>query len=100
MTDCHRCSGFLEPDGTCANFYCPNFTFKTNMNDKTESDTPETNKKYWELQGLLGTGSFEMCLDLMRKLERERDEARREATEYRNLYCVVVTDKDHLPWEK
>jgi hypothetical protein len=26
--ECHRCAGKLEPDQTCANFYCPNFTFK------------------------------------------------------------------------
>jgi len=32
-------------------------------------------------------------------LLNERDKARMLATEYRNLYCVVVTDKDRLPWE-
>jgi len=27
LRDCHKCGGKLEPDHTCANFYCPNFTF-------------------------------------------------------------------------
>jgi len=37
-----------------------------------------------------------------RKLERERDEARREAEKYRNLSCDSQDEADEtlLPWEK
>ena len=37
-------------------------------------DTPETDALYWRLQGQLGTGTFEMCMEPMRKLERQRNE--------------------------
>jgi len=99
---CHRCNGFLEPDGTCANFYCPNFTFKTNMNEKTESDTPETDE-HQEKEGM----AFDyLWSSFAKKLERERDEARREADNWRDA-CFFESKRiaytyslAKLPWEK
>jgi len=68
------------------------------MKDKT----PETDE-FETLRDAMNTSvhsDYFEALALCRKLEEERVEARKEAKEYRDLYCVVVTDKDLLPWEK
>jgi len=44
---CHRCNGFLEPDATCANYYCPNFTFKPPMNELFNLEPSESPRLKW-----------------------------------------------------
>jgi len=118
---CHRCNGFLEPDGTCANFYCPNFTFKTNMNEKTESDTPIFNK--FEINAAKRASGLRACAigilknpdvefaavvmnhaaDKIEELERERDEARKTARQYHSILRHECLKPEFigikLPWE-
>jgi len=44
---CHRCDGFLEPDGTCENFYCVNFTFKKPINELFTIEPSESPRLKW-----------------------------------------------------
>jgi hypothetical protein len=63
-------------------------------NLKAMSDTPETDANLYE---------WAVEAELSRKLERERDEARRLATEYRDAYAKHFkdgySDLASLPWE-
>jgi len=71
------------------------------------SDTPETDKNEgcfgWDdaFIPLRGTGGA-VPVDFARKLERERDEARRLAEQYRDHSCETQAEADEtlLPWEK
>jgi hypothetical protein len=62
------------------------------MND---TPTPETDAEHAQFP----MGGF--TLDFSRKLERERDEARKLAEKYRNLSCDSQEEADEtlLPWE-
>lgn len=64
-----------------------------------QSDTPETDN-VWNRFAAMDHPEFEKALcDHARKLERERDEARREAEAYRDITQNSKWPKHRYPWE-
>ena len=66
------------------------------MNDQTKSDTPETDAIHEVRTDREVLSQYYHVLDHARKLERERDEARRLAEKY----AEVFEHRFDLPWEK
>lgn len=73
--------------------------------NQTMSDTPETDKEVlaYEIKELQQKVFYShVSSDFARRLERERDEARRFAEQYRHWSCETQqeADEEKLPWEQ